>query len=126
MSWRIVVISRRAKLELKMNYLVVRDDEVKRVHLSEISTIIIETTAASLTTSLLCELSKRKIKVIFCDERRNPSSELIPYYGAHDTSGKVREQVGWRSETKSMIWTEIITEKIRNQARVLDEFKKEE
>ena len=126
MSWRIVVISRRAKLELKMNYLVVRDNEVKRVHLSEISTIIIETTAASLTTSLLCELSKRKIKVIFCDERRNPSSELIPYYGAHDTSGKVREQVGWRSETKSMIWTEIITEKIRNQARVLDEFKKEE
>ena len=126
MSWRIVVISRRAKLELKMNYLVVRDNEVKRVHLSEISTIIIETTAASLTTSLLCELSKRKIKVIFCDERRNPSSELIPYYGAHDTSGKVREQVGWRSETKSMIWTEIITEKIRNQGRVLEEFKKEE
>lgn len=109
-----------------MNYLVVRDNEVKRVHLSEISTIIIETTAASLTTSLLCELSKRKIKVIFCDERRNPSSELIPYYGAHDTSGKVREQVGWRSETKSMIWTEIITEKIRNQGRVLEEFKKEE
>lgn len=126
MSWRIVVISRRAKLDLKMNYLVVRGDETRKVHLSEISTIMIESTAVSLTAALLCELTKRKIKVIFCDEKRNPSSELMPYYGSHDTSGRIRQQLCWRKETKDLIWTEIVTEKIRQQAELLEKMGKDE
>ena len=76
MSWRIVVISKRAKLDYQLGYLVVRNEEVTKIHLSEISTILIESTAATVTTSLLAELTKKKIKVIFCDEKRNPSSEL--------------------------------------------------
>lgn len=92
MSWRIVVISRRAKLDLQLGYLVVREDEVTKIHLGEISILLVESTAVSLTTSLLAELVKRKIKVIFCDEKRNPSSELIGYYGSHDTSNKIRKQ----------------------------------
>lgn len=81
MSWRIIVISKRAKLDLQLGYMVVRSEEVTKVVLSEISTILIESTAVSLTTSLLAELTRRKIKVIFCDEKKNPSSELISYYG---------------------------------------------
>lgn len=81
MSWRIVVISKRAKLDYQLGYLVVRNEEVTKIHLSEISTILIESTAATVTTSLLAELTKKKIKVIFCDEKRNPSSELVGYYG---------------------------------------------
>ena len=73
MSWRIVVISKRAKLDYQLGYLVVRNEEVTKIHLSEISTILIESTAATVTTSLLAELTKKKIKVIFCDEKRNPS-----------------------------------------------------
>ena len=79
MSWRIVVISKRAKLDYQLGYLVVRNEEVTKIHLSEISTILIESTAATVTTSLLAELTNMKIKVIFCDEKRNPSSELVGY-----------------------------------------------
>ena len=93
MSWRIVVISKRAKLDYQLGYLVVRNEEVTKIHLSEISTILIESTAATVTTSLLAELTKKKIKVIFCDEKRNPSSEQVGYYGSHDTSNKVRKQI---------------------------------
>ena len=95
MSWRIVVISKRAKLDYQLGYLVVRNEEVTKIHLSEISTILIESTAATVTTSLLAELTKKKIKVIFCDEKRNPSSELVGYYGSHDTSNKIRKQIQW-------------------------------
>lgn len=59
MSWRIVVISKRAKLDYQLGYLVVRNEEVTKIHLSEISTILIESTAATVTTSLLAELTKR-------------------------------------------------------------------
>src|SRR3712207_8273513 len=91
MSWRVVVISNVAKLDLKLNHLVVRKEKMTKIPLSEIHTLIIESTAVSTTAALLVELMKRKIKVIFCDEKRNPNSELIPYYGSHDTSAKDRK-----------------------------------
>ena len=126
MSWRIIVISRSAKLDYKLDYLVVRQEEITRIHLSEISVLMIESTAVSLTAALLNELTKRKIKVIFCDEKRNPSSEMISYYGSHDTSAKIKKQIEWSAETKAMVWTEIVTEKIRKQMEFLKHLCKEE
>ena len=126
MSWRIVVISRRAKLDYQMGYMVVRNEEITKIHLGEISTVLIESTAVSLTACLLSELTKKKIKVIFCDEKRNPSSELVSYYGSHDTSNKVRCQIKWLPETKEAVWTEIVSEKIRKQKELLEYLGKEE
>lgn len=126
MSWRVVVITKRAKLDLQLGRMVVRSDETVKIVLSEISTILIESTAVSLTTSLIAELAKRKIKVIFCDEKRNPSCELINYYGSHDTSNKVRKQIAWKQNTKESVRTEIVTEKIRKQKELLELLGKEE
>ena len=126
MSWRIVVISKRAKLDYQLGYLVVRNENVTKIHLGEISTLLIESTAVSITTSLLAELTKKKIKVIFCDEKRNPSSELVGYYGSHDTSSKVRNQIQWSRNSKDAVWTEIVTEKIRKQKKLLEYQGKEE
>ena len=126
MSWRVVVISKRAKLDYQLGYLVVRNESVTKIHLGEISTLLIESTAVSITTSLLAELTKKKIKVIFCDEKRNPSSELVGYYGSHDTSSKVRNQIQWSRNSKDTVWTEIVTEKIRKQKKLLEYQGKEE
>ena len=50
MSWRVVSVSSLSKLDYKMDYLVVRNkDRVTRIHLSEISVLILESTAISLT-----------------------------------------------------------------------------
>ena len=103
MSWRTVIISSTAKLDYQMGYLVLRKDDVTKIHLSEIETVMIESTSVSLTAALLCELTKKKIKVIFCDEKRNPSSELISYYGANDTSLKVRNQIAWIDDIKKHV-----------------------
>ncbi|MCH5272783.1 MAG: type II CRISPR-associated endonuclease Cas1 [Lachnospiraceae bacterium] len=126
MSWRTVVIASSAKLDYQMGYLVVRREDTTKIHLSEISILLIETTAVSLTAALMAELMKKKIKVIFCDEKRNPSSEVIPYYGSHDTSAKVRRQIEWSSDSKISVWTEIVTDKIRKQEEVLVYFRKSE
>ena len=127
MSWRTVIIANRCKLDYKSGHLVIRGEETKRVVLDEISTIIVESTAVSLTTYLLSELTERKIKVIFCDARRNPSSELASIYGCHDCSQKLKRQLGWDPDIKSYVWTEIVSEKIRQQKQfLLDEDKVEE
>lgn len=126
MSWRSVVVSSSAKLDYQMGYLVVRKDTIQKVHLSEIGLLIIESTAVSLTGALISELVKRKIKVIFCDEKRNPSCELLPYYGAHDTSAKIKKQIVWASDIKTAVWTEIVSEKIRKQKENLSYFGRDE
>lgn len=126
MSWRTVVVSSCAKLDYQMGYLVVRTDTTTKVHLSEIGMLMIETTAVSLTAALLAELTRKKIKVVFCDEKRNPSSELLPYYGAHDASAKIKKQIQWSDDIKTSVWTEIVTEKIRKQEDVLVHFRKSE
>lgn len=80
----------------------------------------------SMTGTLLCELVKNKIKVIFCDEKRNPCSELLPYYGSHDTSAKIRTQIVWAEEMKTAVWTAIVAEKICKQKDMLLRIKKYE
>ncbi|MEE0397643.1 MAG: type II CRISPR-associated endonuclease Cas1 [Lachnospiraceae bacterium] len=126
MSWRTVVVASSAKLDYQLGYLVVRKEDVTKIHINEIAMVIIESTAVSLTAALLSEMMKRKIKVIFCDEKRNPSSELIPYYGSHDTSIKIKNQIDWSAEIKEAVWTEIVTEKIRKQAEHLRYWKRQE
>ena len=125
MSWRTVVISQNAKLDYQLGYLVVRGQDTHKIHLNEINTLIIESTAVSFTAYLLSELTKNKIKVVFCDEKRNPSSELLPYYGCHDTSSKIRKQIKWSEDIKTSVWTEIVIEKISKQASLLKYLKKE-
>ena len=122
MSWRTVVVTGIAKLDFKMDYLVLRKkEETYKIHLSEIGMLLIESTAVSLTAMLLCELTKHKIKVVFCDEQHNPHSELLPYYGSHDTSAKIRKQIVWTDVEKERVWTESVIEKIRQQSIHLQE-----
>lgn len=119
MNWRIVVITKQCKLEYKLNYLVIKSDTIKRIYLPEIAVIIIESTMVAITGVLLTEIIKLKINLIFCDEKHNPSSQLIGLYNSHDTSKKIKEQVTWACFTKESIWTKIVKDKIIKQAQLL-------
>lgn len=102
------------------------DKEITRIFINEIYMVIIESTAVSITVALLSELTKKKIKVIFCDEKRNPSSELVSYYGSHDTSAKYRNQIDWNVDIKAEVWTQIVIDKIKKQSGLLKERKFDE
>lgn len=120
MSWRTVVVSNPAKLDYGMGYLVVRSvEKTVKIHLSEISVLIIENTACSVSCALMSKLINEKIKVVFCDEKRNPSSELTAYYGSHDCSLRIKKQIEWSTAAKQQAWTNIVAQKIKNQALLL-------
>lgn len=119
MSWRTILISKSSKLDYQMGYLIVRQENIKKIHLSEISLLIVESTAVSITCALMIKLLQEKIKVIFCDEKRNPVAELIQIYGAHDSSFKIKKQIKWKKYTKELVWAEIIKEKLKNQSKLL-------
>ena len=119
MSFRTVVIKNRSKLDLNLNYLVCRSEDEKKVYIPEISVLILESTAISLTTALISELVKNNVKIIFCDEKHNPESELAPYYGAHNSPSVVSRQINWNVFNKQKIWTSIVKSKISKQRNFL-------
>ena len=103
-----------------MGYLVIRrEDDAMRVFLDEINTLIVENPACCMTGCLLAELVKRKVKVIFCDEKHSPCSELMPCHGHGEAAGKLREQIQWDSDYCQLLWTRSVAEKIRSQALFL-------
>lgn len=125
MGWRVVVVDNRAKLDFKMNYMVVRKEcGCNRVYINEIQVLVIASTAVSLTAALLNQLIKAKVKIIFCDEKFNPTSELVSLYGSHNTSKRCREQIEWAEDIKQSVWTTLVKQKIRNQARLLKSMNK--
>lgn len=122
MGWRCVVIDSPCKLSVSNNYLIVRNDDVRKIHLSEVYCLMIACPAVNITGIALYELTRNKIKVIFCDEKRDPYGELIGYYGSHNCAKQLCKQLGWSGAAIGFVGTEIVTQKIRNQAAVLRKY----
>lgn len=119
MSFRTVVIKNRCKLDLSTNYMVCRGEKEQRVFIKEISCLILESTAISLTCCLLSELVKNNVKIIFCDEKHNPESELVPYRNNYISSRRIQSQTQWNQKILAKLWRAIIRDKITKQAKLL-------
>ena len=126
MGWRTVVLTNPCRLNYKNNFLVIRTDELKMIHLSEISTVMLENSQISLSNYLLNELVKNKIQIIFCDERHNPTAEVMPFYASFNSPKKIMQQTRWSEERKKQLNTYIIRNKIENQRKFLQLHQKEE
>ena len=120
MGFRTVVVNSRSKLEHRLNFLIIRSETERRIYINEINTLIVQSTAVSLTASLLSELVKNNVKVVFCDEKCNPTAELMPYYGAHNTSKRIKKQTQWLKQTKDKVWKTLIVKKILSQSELLE------
>lgn len=120
MGWRIVVVFNTVKLDYEMGYLCIRSKEdIKRIYIEEISTLVIENISIALTAYLLVELANNKVNIIFCDKRGIPNGVYTSLYGSHDTSKSIRKQIAWIDAQKQMIWKSIIERKILGQSFVL-------
>ena len=104
MGFRTLVITKRAKLNLTMGFLEIRGEETLKVFLDDVDILVIDNQAVSMTAALVTELIKKKIKIIFCDDKRNPQSEIIPYYGSGDCSRKIKTQIAWQDDIKTKVW----------------------
>lgn len=127
MSFRTVIISSRCKLEYSLNFLVYRNFECeKRILLDEIKTLVIDSLQVSITSNLLFELMKKKIKVIFIDDKHNPEGELVPYQNNYYSYRKIKSQMEIPQARKKILWNEIVRTKILSQANNLAKINKSE
>lgn len=123
LGFRTVVLDTPCRCTYQGGYLVVRqEDKQPRVHLGEISSIMLGTEQIFLSAYLLAELAKLKIPVIVTDEKHNPVGEYLPLYGAHNCSKCMLEQLAWGEVIKKQVWRSIVHHKILQQAAVLSFF----
>lgn len=125
MTWRTIYISDHCHLSYKNNALLIRTDDVQSVYLDEINTIILDSNAISLSTYLMNELVKAKVKVIVCDEKHNPCFELVPYHVAYDSSRVIAKELSIDNSFNDQLWKQIIKFKIHYQATVLKKFNRD-
>ena len=121
MAFRSIVIESPCKLSYKGGYLVVRkEDDAAKVHLSEITTIVLQTNRVFISAYLLSELAKAKISLDSSDEKHNPVGQYLPLYGAHNTSKRIGDQLEWGEPIKKRVWQRVVRDKIAHQARLLN------
>lgn len=120
MGFRTVLIESPSKCTYQGGYMIVQvEDDVHKIHLSEISSVVLSTQRVFLSAYLLSELSKNKIALVVSDEKHNPIGQYLPLYGSHNTSSRIVEQLSWSLPQKKRVWQKVIQEKINHQADLL-------
>lgn len=71
MGFRTVIVNSRCKLEFRLNFMILRGETERRIYIDEISTLIVQSTAVSLTAALLAELVKNGVtSIVLCIKYR--------------------------------------------------------
>ncbi|KGG54402.1 type II CRISPR-associated endonuclease Cas1 [Lactobacillus sp. wkB10] len=123
MGWRSVIITQHAKLTYSMQMMIVQTrDGINQIPIEDINLLLVSTTQAVITSSLISKLAQNQTKVIFVDEKDNPVVETAVYYPGTRNMAKLTQQFNWDEHLKELLWTRIVSQKIKNQIAVLDNY----
>ena len=119
-GWRIVIAEDAASLGYSSGNISIKTAcGARNIPIAQISTLIINSYRISLSACLVSELSKNGVKLIFCDEKKNPCCELTPYSNNWQSSGRLFSQLEWSREEKDVMWQKIVKSKIICQYKLL-------
>ena len=120
MGWRSVIITQHAKLTYSMQMMIVQTrDGINQIPIEDINLLLVSTTQAVITSALISKLAQNQTKVIFVDEKDNPVVETAVYYPGARNMAKLKKQFNWNEHLKEVLWTKIVSQKIKNQIAVL-------
>lgn len=97
-----------------------KEDDTTKVHLSEVSSIVLQTNQVYISAYLLSELAKEKISFVVADEKCSPIGHYLPLYGSHNTSKRIAEQLEWGEPIKKRVWQRVVKDKIAHQGMILN------
>ena len=120
MGWRSVIITQHAKLTYSMQMMIVQTrDGINQIPIEDINLLRVSTTQAVITSALISKLAQNQTKVIFVNEKDNPVVETAAYYPGARNMAKLKKQFNWDEHLKEVLWTRIVSQKIKNQIAVL-------
>ena len=94
-------------------------DGINQIPIEDINLLLVSTTQAVITSALISKLAQNQTKVIFVDDKGNPIVETAVYYPGTRNMAKLTQQFNWDEHLKEVLWTKIVSQKIKNQIAVL-------
>lgn len=119
MSWRQVMIANKAHLSVKNSQLVVAKEESISIPLQDISAIMIEHEAVTMTASLLSRCADYKISVITCNQKKLPNGIWTGYHQHSRQLTVLSMQLSLSKPFRKRVWQQAIQQKIHNQSLCL-------
>lgn len=120
MGWRNVIISRPAHLSLSSEHLVIKQSEEVPVPLEDISVILVESGAVTITSALLNRLAEKTIPLFICDPGHLPSGLFLSFQKHSRYLKVLRTQMEQTSPFRKQCWKRVVAVKLENQARCLE------
>ena len=127
MSYHILhLLSHNLRVRIKLDQLHIEDRESgseRTVPLADVAVIVAAAPDLTLTAGALRRMAELNVLLLVCNEKFEPCAVTLPYYRATNTE-LLRRQVEWTPEWKEIMWRQIITAKVRNQAANLAPLKR--
>lgn len=120
MGWKIVEIENGNYLKLFLDNLVIYHDENKiTIPIKDIDVLLINNYRISLSVQLINAFSENNTLVILCNNKHMPQTYILPIIGNYNSLKIMENQLNWNHNFKSHLWTNIVKQKIKNQADFL-------
>lgn len=116
------------RLSLKNCQLVIENKEtgeIKTCPIEDIGYAVIEDQSVSITIPAMDALAKNNVAVVFCDAKKMPSSMLLNLESNNVLAEVYKTQIEASVPLKKNLWKQIVSAKIENQARLLNELGKD-
>jgi len=119
MEFRSVFVSNPAQLSVRRGQLVIRQEEERSVPMEDLSALLVESRAVSITAAALQELTDHGVTVYLCDETHLPAALVLPMNRHSRQLKLLKGQIAMRRPTQKRVWQGVVMSKISNQARCL-------
>ena len=94
-------------------------DQVRSVPIEDIGIVVVDNNRITISSGLLESLMENNTAVITCNRSHLPYGLLLPMYGHHAYTEKLRTQIEASLPLKKNLWQQTVVAKIINQAGVL-------
>ncbi|MBN2639600.1 MAG: type II CRISPR-associated endonuclease Cas1 [Bacteroidales bacterium] len=122
---RTLFLEKKASLSTRLEQLIINTDERNAsVPIEDIGFIVIEHPETYVSIPALNKLVANNASVIFCNEKHMPSSMLLNLDGHYLQQELFGKQIQATEPLKKQLWQQIITHKIKNQAKLLTRLNK--
>ena len=108
MEFRAIFIANQAQLSVRREQLVIRQAQEVTVPMEDITSLLLESQAVTISTAALQKLAEYGVTVYICDEKHLPAALLLPV-NRHSRQLKVlKGQIAMTKPVQKRLWQSVV------------------
>lgn len=120
MEFRAIFIANPAQLSVRREQLVIRQTQEVTVPMEDITSLMLESQAVTVSAAALQKLADYGVTVYFCDEKHLPAAVLLPINRHSRQLKALKGQIAMTKPMQKRLWQSVVMAKIRNQSKCLE------